>query len=434
MKTELIDVSPTQKRIVFEIPADIVAAEFDRVTRDYTRQARLPGFRPGKAPTRLVRQQFADRIRHDALHDLIPRSVSEAVREHSLEPVDTPDIRDVAHNEGEALTFTALVETLPPIPPIDYASLRLTRAPIAVADEAITAMLTRLAERQARVEPVADRASREGDTLTVDLTRKTLSSPKDEQAASLGKEEAHTDLSIEIGAAFNPPGFDGHIVGLQAGETKTFVIAFPPDYQVDELQGAQVEYTVAVKGIKEKVLPAIDDEFAKDMGDFASLDALRERIRTDMQREAERNQERELRSELLRQLAAHVTIDVPESMVHRELDRRLEEFVRRLMDQGVDPMKANINWDEFRTEQRPMAIDTVKSAIVLDDVARREDVSIGGAELDEELGKYATASGRSVSAVRARLEEDGGLGRLATGMRRDKTVEYLMSRATIQGA
>jgi trigger factor len=129
-----------------------------------------------------------------------------------------------------------------------------------------------------------------------------------------------------------------------------------------------------------------------------------------------------------------VTIDVPESMVHRELDRRLEEFVRRLMDQGVDPMKANINWDEFRTEQRPMAIDTVKSAIVLDDVARREDVSIGGAELDEELGKYATASGRSVSAVRARLEEDGGLGRLATGMRRDKTVEYLMSRATIQGA
>lgn len=228
MKTELIDVSPTQKRIVFEIPADIVAAKFHCVTRDYTRQARLPGFRPGKAPTRLVRQQFADRIRHDALHDLIPRSVSEAVREHSLEPVDTPDIRDVAHNEGEALTFTALVETLPPIPPIDYASLRLTRAPIAVADEAITAMLTRLAERQARVEPVADRASREGDTLSVDLTRKTLSSPKDEQAATLGrKRRTPTWSPIEIGAAFNPPGFDGHIVGLQAGETKTFVIARP---------------------------------------------------------------------------------------------------------------------------------------------------------------------------------------------------------------
>ena len=303
-----------------------------------------------------------------------------------------------------------------------------------MSDVAIESMLARLAERQARVEPVVDRPSREGDTLVVDLTRKTLSSPKEEQAGALGKEEAHTDLSIEIGASFNPPGFDAQVVGLSADETKTFVITFPPDYQVDELQGAQVEYTIVVKSVKEKVLPAIDDAFAKDMGDFETLDALRARIRTDMQREGERTQQRELRGELLKQLAAHVTIDVPESMVAREVDRRLEELVRRLMDQGVDPMKANINWDEFRAEQRPMAIDTVKSAIVLDDVARREGVAITEAELDDELGKYASASGRTVSAVRARLDQDGGLGRLAAGMRRDKTVEYLMSRATLESA
>jgi len=434
MKTELIDVSPTEKRLVFEIPAEAVNAELDRVTRDYARQARLPGFRPGKAPTTLVRRQFGDRIRQDALQELIPRTVSDAIREHSLEPVDSPDIRDVHHHDGEPLTFTAVVETLPPIPELDYASVRLTKSPIAVADTAVEAMLQRLAERQARLEPVADRASREGDTLVVDLTRRTLSSPKEEQAATLGKDESHTDLSIEIGAAFNPPGFDAQIVGLQIGETKTFVITFPPDYQVEELQGAQVEYVIAVKDLKAKVLPTIDDEFAKDMGDFASLDALRERIKTDMQREAERNQERDVRSELLRQLAAHITFDVPESMVQRELDRRLEEFVRRLMDQGVDPTKANINWDEFRTEQRPMAVDTVKSAIVLDDVARRDGVTITEADLDEELGKYASASGRSLATVRARLEQDGGLGRLSTGMRRDKTVEHLMSRATILGA
>ncbi len=434
MKTELIDVSPTQKRIVFEIPAETVAQEFDRVTRDYARQARLPGFRPGKAPARLVRQQFGERIKHDALHELIPRSVGEAVREHALEPVESPDIQDVTHNEGEALTFTAVIETLPPIPAIDYASLRLTQAPIAVSDVAIESMLARLAERQARVEPVADRPSRDGDTLVVDLTRKTLSSPREEQAESLGKEESHTDLSIEIGASFNPPGFDAQVVGLSPGETKTFVITFPPDYQVDELQGAQVEYTIVAKSLKEKVLPAIDDEFAKEMGDFESLGALRERIRTDMQREGERSQQRELRGELLKQLAAHVTFDVPESMVTREVDRRLEELVRRLMDQGVDPMKANINWDEFRAEQRPMAIDTVKGAIVLDDVARREGIEITEAELDEELGKYASASGRTVNAVRARLDQDGGLGRLSAGMRRDKTVEYLMSRATLESA
>ena len=242
MKTELIDVSPTQKRIVFEIPADTVAEAFDRVTRDYARQARLPGFRPGKAPVRLVRQQFGERIKHDALHELIPHSVGEAVREHALEPVDSPDIQDVTHHDGEALTFTAVIETLPPIPAIDYASLRLTQSPIAVSDVAVESMLSRLAERQARVEPVSDRPSRDGDTLVVDLTRKTLTSPKEEQAAGLGKEEAHTDLSIEVGASFNPPGFDAQVVGLAVGETKTFVITFPPDYQVDELQGAEVEY------------------------------------------------------------------------------------------------------------------------------------------------------------------------------------------------
>lgn len=171
------------------------------------------------------------------------------------------------------------------------------------------------------------------------------------------------------------------------------------------------------------------------MGDFASLDALRERIRTDMQREAERNQERELRSELLRQLAAHVTIDVPESMVHRELDRRLEEF-------GAPADGSGCGSDEGQHQlgrvPHRAAADGHRHGQERDRARRRGAprgrVDSAGGELDEELGKYATASGRSVSAVRARLEEDGGLGRLATGMRRDKTVEDPMSRATIQGA
>jgi trigger factor len=191
-----------------------------------------------------------------------------------------------------------------------------------------------------------------------------------------------------------------------------------------------VRYDASIKAIRKRVVPELDDEFAKDLGEFDSLGALRARVRADLEHEAGHEAEREVRAELLKQLSTRVQFDVPASLLNREIDRRVEEFVRRLMEQQIDPMQTNINWEEFRERQREGAAEAVRSALVLDEVARRENVSASEAEIEAEVGRYAERTGRTPAAVRARLEKEGGLSRLYTGLRREKAVAFLLSRAT----
>jgi len=421
MKTEFLDVSDTRKQLVVEIPSTVVDAEIDRVARDYSKAARIPGFRPGKVPTKVVRQRFRDQILHDVAHDLIPRAVDDALRERGVEPVDTPDIRDVLVEEGQPLKFTANFETVPAFDPGDYGTLQLRQPPVTLEDDAVEQALERLRQRAARYEPVEARPVEAGDTAVVDLVRESSAEAPD----------THEDVSVEIGAASNPPGFDDQVVGMTVGEAKRFPVEYPADYSITELAGTTVHYGVTVKGIKKRVVPALDDEFAKDLGEFADLDALRTRVREDLTAEAERNSERELRNDLLRQLAARVTFEVPDALIDRDIERRTEEFVRRLMDQGVDPRQANIDWQAFRDNQREPARENVASALVLDEVARRENLAVESDAVDAEIEKYAAATGRTSQAVRAKLEKDGGISRLYMGLRREKAVDFLRARATI---
>jgi trigger factor len=424
MKTEFIDVSDTQKNLVVEIPSTIVDAEIDKIARDYSKAARIPGFRPGKVPAKVVRQRFRDQILHDVAHGLIPRAVDEALRERGVEPVDTPDIKDVVVEEGQPLKFTATFETVPPIDPGDYSSLTLTNRAASVEDAAVDQALSQLRERGARYEPVEDRAVEQGDSVVVDLERTAAAESGEAQT------DKHEGVTVDIGAPANPPGFDDALIGTSAGERKSFDVNYPDDYAIKELAGTTVKYEVTVKGIRKRVVPELDDEFAKDIGDFENLDALKSRVRGDLEHEMMHEQERETRAELLKQLAARATVDVPASLLEREIDRRVEEFVRRLIDQQVDPMRTNINWEEFRERQREAATEAVKSALVLDEVARRENIAVSDADVDEEISRYAERAGRTPAAVRARLEKEGGLNRVYAGLRRERTVEFLLSRAT----
>jgi trigger factor len=438
MKTEFIDVSDTQKNLLVEIDSSVVDAEIDKVSRDYSKAARIPGFRPGKVPAKVVKQRFRDQILHDVAHGLIPRAVDEALRERGVEPVDTPDIRDVVVEEGQPLKFTASFETVPPIEPGDYASLTVHRKQAQVDDAAVEQALSQLRERTARYEPIEDRGIEVGDSVLLDLVRtaqkKTEESliviPGQERAQPETETDKHDNVTVDIGAPANPPGFDEALTGLRGGEEKTFDVNYPQDYTITELAGTTVRYDVSIKAIRKRVVPELDDEFAKDLGEFDSLAALRARVRTDLEQEAAQDAEREMRAELLKQLSTRVLFDVPASLLDREIDRRVEEFVRRLMDQQIDPMRTNINWEEFRERQREAAADAVKSALVLDEVARREDLSVSEAEIEAEVGRYAERSGRTAAAVRARLEKEGGLSRLYTGIRREKTVSFLLARST----
>jgi trigger factor len=442
MKTEFIDVNETRKNLVVEIPSTTVDAEFEKIARDYGKAARIPGFRPGKVPAKVVRQRFRDQILHDVAHGLIPRAVDEALRERGVEPVDTPDIKDVLDEEGRPLKFTATFDTVPPIDPGDYAAIQLQRSGVTVDDAAVDQALAGLRERGARYEPVEHRGVETGDSVLMDLVRTTAAEHAegdevDGDAADHAdhdhgpKSDNHQDVTVDIGATANPPGFDQQLGGLTAGAHTTFDVQYPADYAIKELAGTTVNYDVTIKAIRKRIVPELDDEFAKDLGDFESLDALKTRVREDLEHEAKHEADRELRAALMKELSTRVTFEVPQALLEREIDRRVEEFVRRLIDQQIDPMKTNINWEEFRERQRDAAAEADRGALVLDEVARRESVAISRDEIEPEIAKYAERTGRTPAAVRARLEKEGGIGRLYSGLRRERAIDFLLSRATI---
>jgi trigger factor len=341
-----------------------------------------------------------------------------------MEPVDTPDIEDVEMREGQPLTFKAAFDTLPALDPGDLATLSLRKPPASVTDEAVDQALEQLRQRAARSEVVEGRPVDTGDTVVLTLDRERADAKDPEK-------DHHENVSIEIGASANPPGFDEALIGLNVGDEKTFVVHYPTDYAIKDLAGVDVTYSVRVTALKRRIVPALDDELAKDLGEFETLDALRTRVREDLTREAEAVADRELRGELLKQLAARVGFPLPQALVAREVERRAEEFARRLFEQGIDPRQAQIDWAAFREGQTDAAGEAVGGMLVLDEIARRENLEVADAEVEAEITRYAEAAGRTPAAMRAAIEKEGGISRLYTGLRREKAIDFALARATI---
>ena len=424
MTHTLVDVSDTRKQLSIEIPAEVVDASIARVTRSYAKSARVPGFRPGKVPATVARQRFKEQILQDVARELVPKAVDEALHERGVEPVDSPDVNDFAIDEGKPLTFMATFETVPEFEVGDLAAILVQQPAADLAPDALSTALEQLRERAARFEPLDARPAADGDTLVADIERKDAT----------GESDKHEQVSLVIGGPGNPPGFDANLVGMAAGDTKTFAIHFPDDYAVPQLAGTDVTYTVQARELRQRVLPELDDEFAKDVGDFDSLEALRTRVEADLRQESAANAQRAVRNSLLSQLAQRIPFELPVSLVEREMDRRVEEFARRLMEQGVDPRKAGMDWNEFRESQRQAARDAVGGAIALDQLARRDQVTVEPDAVTSEMARMAEALQRTPEAVQAQLVKEGGLPRLVMGMRREKTVEHALGLITLARA
>ncbi len=432
MKTEFTEISETRKALSVEIPTDLVEAEIVRVADTYGKTAKIPGFRPGKVPVHIIRQRFKDAILHDVMHAMIPRAIDDVLRERAIEPVDSPDVTDVVVEEGKPLSFKATFETLPAIEPGAYEGVSLMRKAAVLEVGEIDKTLSRLRQRSARFETVEDRATELGDTLLVDVVRtprqKLIVMPG--ETAQPEKPENMENVSIELGSPANPPGFDDNLIGLKPGDERSFDTRYPDDFTIEELRNQTVGYRVSVKGIRKRVVPPLDDDLAKELG-FETAHALRERVKEDLEREAEMESDRQLRADLLKELSSRVTIELPASMVDREVDRRLEEFVSRLFQQGVDPMKAGVDWKQFRDEQQGPAEDTVRAALLLDEIAKREGLVVTTDDVAKEIEVYAAESGREPAAVRAALEKEGGLSRISSGLRRERTVKWLLEKANV---
>ena len=426
MKADIVDVNETRRDLTIEVPAEAVAEAIGHAAAKLARQARIPGFRPGKVPLNVIKQRFKPQIMQDVAEHLVSKAVGDTLTERGIEPIATPDIKDLVLEEGRPMTFKASFDVVPSFDPGDLSTIQATEPSRAVADDAVTQSLDRLRERNARFEAVESGVVEAGHTVVVGLERRGT-----DKDGKQGEVDTHDQVNIELGAPSNPPGFDDHMIGMAAGTSKSFTITYPADYAMPELAGGTVDYTVNLKEIKKRVVPTLDDEFAKDLGDFASLEELRTRIRQDLEHEAMHAAERQVRQDVLKQLAARLPFAAPDALVDREIDRRLEDFARRLMEQRIDPRQANIDWNAFREGQREPAKEAVASAIVLDEVARREQIAVTDEDLDGELQRYADQTGHSVASIRARLQKDGDLGRVAAGLRREKAVTLVLSKAAI---
>ena len=444
MKTSLLDITATRRDLLVEIPSTEVENMLEQITSRYRRTARIPGFRPGKAPTQVIRQRFHDQILHDVADELVPRAVNEALQEQNLKPVDKPSIRDLEIAGGQPLKFTASFEIIPSIELGDYKTISLRRPTATVEPPAVDEAIERLRHQLARIEAVENRGVADGDIVVVDIKRTMISVlPEDLSGTSQSREgqdspgtptskmESQQDVSVEIGNTANPPRFDKHLIDLLPDAKTQFVIQYPEDHSIAELAGTSVDYTVKVKNIKRRVLPDLDDEFAKDAGEFNSIEALRERILSDLQTQAKHEADRSVRNDLLQHLAKQITFELPGVLVERELDSRLEEFARHLINQKIDPAKANIDWKGLREEQRPAATEAVRGVLALDEIARLENMAPSDKEVDQELERQAEKIGRTLSAVKAQLKKEHALERVYTGLQREKTIDFVLLHATI---
>ena len=432
MKPAITTLSETRKRLEIQIPAEKVDSTFNRLVQSHQRRVKLPGFRPGKVPVHIVRQRFKEDILRAVADDLVPQAIEEALREEGLVPIDTPDVRDVSIDEGQPLTFHALFEVMPSVAGLDYEALTLRRMTVTPDADASARALDQLRLRASTLDPITDRAIETGDVVTIDLVRQAIKVPKGKPATP--PQERREDVLIEVGAEANPPGFDAELIGLDSGESKKFELSYPTDYGQSELAGAVVAYDITVKATHQRKYPDVNDDFARSVGDFDTLDALKDQIEKDLRREAEIEEQRSVRRDLMSQLASRVTVELPEALVDREIARRLEQIATRLAQQQVDVRKANINWDNLREEQRAPALESVRGTLVLDEVARREELSISKDDLEREIQAYAERLKQTPAAVRAQLTRDNGIDALSDGMRREKAIDFLLSRATIVNA
>ena len=368
MKSEIVDVNETRRDLTIEVPSTVVDEAIGHAAAKLGTRRANPRLPPRQGPGDVIRQRFKPQIMQDVAEHLVSKAVGDALVEKGVEPIETPDIKDLVLEEGKPLTFKASFDVVPGFDPGDLSTIEATEPSRAIEDDAVNQSLERLRERNARFEAVESGAVEAGHTVVVGLERR--GTDKDGKQGDVDK---HEQVNIELGAPSNPPGFDAEVIGMTPGIEQELHDHLSRRLHDPRARRRQGRLHGDLKEIKKRVVPALDDELAKDLGDFDSLDALRTRVRDDLEHEAMHAAERQLRQDVLKQLATRVPFPVPASLVEREIDRRLEDFARRLMDQRIDPRQANIDWNAFREGQRAPATEAVGSAIVLDEIAKRED-------------------------------------------------------------
>lgn len=409
-----------RRELELEIPAETVQKAVERVAKQFARVARVPGFRPGKAPVTLIRRRFADEIKSEVMQSLVPEQIERAVSEQKMVPVTQPQVDKVDFSESGPVKFRATFEVLPEFDLGQYKDLEVEVEDHKIEDADVDKAIEELRDRAASFVPVEGRPIADGDYAQLKL--------KGIPAGGGEPLEAESVL-CHVGGEETMEPFNQNLRGASTGDHKTFDVAYPSDYPDPKLQGKTYTYAVDVLGIKEKKRPDLTDEFAKDVSDAQTLDELRKKMRENLEAARDQRQREQTREKLLAQIVKSHEFPVPEALVEHQMDSRLERTVRSLAAQGVDPRAVNVDWVALRSRQKDRSIEDVKAELLLDRIATAEKVDVSDEEVEKEIAAIAQRSGESATAVRANLTRQGALDRMKSKLRSEKTLDWLCSNS-----
>jgi trigger factor len=410
--------SSTRREIEVEIPVEEVTRETDSLIQKYQKLARIPGFRRGHVPASVIRQRFSEDLKSDVIEALVPRYFRKEADKQGLIPVSQPQVTDLHLKENEPLRFKATFEVMPEIKVEGYKELRAEKPEIVVADEEVEQSLTGLREQHATYTSVEGRALADGDYAQVSLDGQ----PKDGD----GKPVHMDEIMVEIAGKDTMPEFTENLRGASAGDERVFDVVYAQDAAEQRLAGKTFTYTVKVQAIKQKSLPELDDQFATQLGEFKSLEEVRQRLREGMEAERKHAAEHQAKDKLVAELVKRSEFEVPEALVERQIDVRLERGLRALAAQGMkaeDIKKMDLN--RLRVGQREQALQEVKASLVLDKIAEEENIAVSDEEINGEIDALAKQSKQTPEAIRARLTRDGALDRIRNRIRSEKTLDFL---------
>jgi trigger factor len=433
MKTELIDVTPTRKEINIEIEPEQVRSAYDRVSQQYSKAATVPGFRPGHAPTSVVRTRYKSEIQSEVLRELLPDAVRSALMEHNLAALGEPDVHfdstDALHNFGQKpLKLQVEVEVLPEITLETYKGLEAERPTRPVTDADIDRMVDSLRDASASLQPVEDRVSQAGDTVTINARGKMVEEPEEEEIKV-------DDVEVILGGPGVMQEFNDNLTGVKPDDTRTFTVEYPENYDSTGLAGKKIEYVAEVTAVRQKELPELDDEWAKSLGgDFDSVDTLRAKVREDLEARSSAESERVLRDNILLKLLEAHEFEVPQSLVDEQTNFRLEGVARQMMGRGIDPRRPELNWEAAREEMKVQAERDVRASMLLEKIAEAENITVSDEEVEAEIQSIATASQQPIEQVRAALTKNGGERSIAHRLRNRKALDLLIENAHVTNA
>ena len=420
MKVEVEEIGACKRRLQVEETPEVVREAWEQAFSRVQKQARLPGFRKGKVPRSMIKIHFADDVRQEVARHLIPDVYRQALAETQIKPVEDPDLQEVRLEEDAPLVFSAVVEIKPEIALGAYTGLAVSHTPKALTDEEVEEAIGQIREQHAEFRAV-ERAADIGDLVIVDYTI----TPEELEPRS------ETGYGFVIGQSQVMPEIDEAVIGLLPGGTRETRLRFADDHRNETLRGKSGGASVTLREVKEKILPALDDEFAKTVGAFENLDALRAEVRKELEARRERENRQELEEKIVETLLGAHEFQVPESLVMRQVGHTVEHARERVRRQGVDPDKLPWDYQKLVADLRPGAEKSVRRTLLLEAIADREGLAPGDADVDAEVERIAQASQRPAPAVRSMMEQSGDLDSLRFSLRERRTMDFLIERAQV---